>query len=562
MRNSPLKIAIGQMNPVVGDYAANAAKIMDWIGRAEQGGADLVVFPECALCGYPVWDLANRKTFLAEGAKWLKAIADSTRGKKIAVVSGFIDKGLSPNPERCTPRSLNAAAWIEGGKVRGIYHKRLLPTHDVFFGEVFFQEGRKPCVIPFRGHKIGLTIGEDILDSDQEVKPLVDLKNLGADLVINISATPFYQGVSQKREALFLSLVRKYKFPILYVNQAGGQDELVFDGASLMMDEGGRILFQAPAFSEDLFFLFPREPDLARVKSRMVPPHDGVESYIPEMYQALVTGVRDYFRKNGFKKAILGLSGGIDSAIVACIAVDALGSHAVKGVTMPGPFSSRGSWKDSERLAKNLGIDFEIRPIQKMYQTFLNQTVRGTRNGKCGQSLATENLQARLRGLELMYFSNREGRLLLATGNKSEFAMGYCTLYGDMAGGLAVIGDVYKTDVYKLSRYRNSVQPLIPDTIFDKAPSAELRPNQRDQDSLPPYETLDEILRLYIEKNLDCREIIQRLGKKKIRSTVIRETLRKVDHNEYKRRQTPPILRVTERPWFGRRMPIAHRFQG
>ncbi|OQA55340.1 MAG: Glutamine-dependent NAD(+) synthetase [Candidatus Omnitrophica bacterium ADurb.Bin277] len=560
MPKKPLKIAIGQMNPTVGDYAGNTAKILNWIGKAERQGADLIVFPECALCGYPVWDLANKRAFVEEGLRQLKRIAATTRGKKIAVVLGFIDRLSGPQSQ--ISDSYNAAAWIEAGKVRKVYHKRLLPAGDVFLGEVFFHPGRKPCVISFRGHKIGLTICEDIRDSVCKVKPLADLKSLGANLVINISASPYYRGVSRKREALLLSQVRKYKFPILYVNQAGGQDELVFDGVSLMTDERGRILFRAPAFSEDLFFLFPREPDSTRVESRTVPSHDGAEAYIPEMYQALVTGVRDYFRKNGFKKAILGLSGGIDSAIVACIAADALGAHAVKGVTMPGPFSSRGSWKDSEELAKNIGIDFETRPIQKMYRTFLNQTARGTKNGKCNQSPAMENLQARLRGLELMYSSNSEGRLLLATGNKSEFAMGYCTLYGDMAGGLAVIGDVYKTDVYKLSRYRNSIRHLIPDAILDKAPSAELRPNQRDQDSLPPYEVLDEILRLYIEKNLDCREVIRRLGKKKVRSGVIRETLRKVDHNEYKRRQTPPILRVTEKAWFGRRMPLTNRFPG
>jgi len=557
-----LKIAIAQLNPTVGDYASNTAKILRWINEASKKGADLIVFPECALCGYPVWDLANKKAFLEEGAKWLKEIVASTRGKKIAVVLGFIDKGFLPNAERCTPYSLNAAAWIETGKIRAVYHKRLLPTYDVFLEEIFFCPGQKPGIVSFRGRKIGLTICEDIWDAGYRLKPLAELKALGADFVINISASPYYRQVRKKRAAVVCSQSRRYKFPILYVNQVGGQDDLVFDGASLMTNEQGRILFQAPAFSEELFFLFPGELDLTRGESRPVPSHDDVEACIPEMYQALVTGVRDYFRKNGFKKAILGLSGGIDSAIVACIAVDALGAHAVKGVTMPGPFSSRGSWKDSERLAKNLGIDFETRPIQKMYQTFLNQTTRGTKHGGCNPSLAMENLQARLRGLELMYFSNSEGRLLLATGNKSELAMGYCTLYGDMAGGLAVIGDVYKTDVYKLSRYRNLIRHLIPDVILDKAPSAELRPNQKDQDSLPPYEVLDEILRLYIEKNLDCREIVRRLGKKKVRSGVIRETLRKVDHNEYKRRQTPPILRVTEKAWFGRRMPLTNRFPG
>jgi NAD+ synthase (glutamine-hydrolysing) len=288
-------------------------------------------------------------------------------------------------------------------------------------------------------------------------------------------------------------------------------------------------------------------------------------------------GVRDYFRKNGFKKAVIGLSGGIDSALVATIAVDALGKDAVKGVTMPGPFSSEGSWKDSEALAKNLGIEFEVRPIKKMYETFLSKSPsplssppfqRGRGRGE-GPTLAMENLQARLRGMELMFLSNDEGRLVLTTGNKSELAMGYCTLYGDMAGGLAVIGDVYKTEVYNLARYRNTVKKVIPEDTLTKAPSAELRPNQKDEDSLPPYEVLDAILRLYIEKNLGRDAIIRELkgtGNQAMPvpmwETLVADVTRKVDHNEYKRRQTPPILRVTEKSWFGRRMPITNRFQG
>ncbi len=551
-----LKIAIAQMNPTVGDYAGNALKILSWIDEAEQKGVDLIVFPECALCGYPVWDLANKKSFVEAGLRELRLIAKATRGKRIAAVLGFID-APSLNAQRSTRNAFNAAAWLENGKIRTVYHKRLLPTYYVFLEEIFFQAGEKSCVVPFRGHKVGLTICEDIWDDSYDAKPLADLKRKGADLVVNISASPYYQGVQEKRAAQVRSHVHRYKFPIVYANQIGGQDDLLFDGSSFITDARGRIVVQAPEFEEGLFFSGQQPGQPREFKFRLA-QLKGVE----EVYQALVMGVRDYFRKNGFKRAVIGLSGGIDSALVACIAVDALGVDAVKGVTMPGPFSSRGSWEDSEELARRLGIEFETMPIQKMYETFLRKEKRVPCVDARLPSLAMENLQARLRGLELMYLSNNEGRLVLTTGNKSELAMGYCTLYGDMAGGLAVIGDVYKTDVYRLSCFRNSVHEMIPESILTKAPSAELRPDQKDQDSLPPYEVLDEILRFYIEKNMSREEITRRMARKKVSATIVSETLRKVDHNEYKRRQTPPVLRVTEKSWFGRRMPITNRFQG
>ncbi len=559
MEKNPFKIAVAQMNPTVGDYPANEAKILRWMGEAEAKGADLIVFPEGALCGYPVWDLANKKQFVEEGLKSLKWIAAATQGKRIAVVIGFIDRDRTSGSLH-HPSSYNALAWVEGGKIRAVYHKQLLPTYDVFLEDIFFKAGEKVCVVPFKGRKIGLTICEDIWDASYDKKPLRDLKKKGADFVINISASPYYRDIAGKREKLVRTHVKKYKFPMLYVNLTGGQDDLIFDGRSFLMDTKGRVSFRAPAFEEGLYFCDWNED------SRHLSPNAPSAicgnfeiSNSLEMYQALVMGVRDYFRKNGFKKAVIGLSGGIDSALVATIAVDALGKDAVKGVTMPGPFSSEGSWKDSEQLAKNLGIEFEVRPIRKMYETFLSREVHGPWSMVHGPTVAMENLQARLRGLELMFLSNDEGRLVLTTGNKSELAMGYCTLYGDMAGGLAVIGDVYKTDVYRLARYRNSARNVIPELTLTKAPSAELRPNQKDQDSLPPYEVLDEILCLYIEKNLGREEIARKL-KKKSSQALIADITRKVDHNEYKRRQTPPILRVTEKAWFGRRMPITNRF--
>lgn len=572
-KQKPMKLAIAQMNPTVGDYAANTAKILAWIEEAEKNGANLIVFPECALCGYPVWDLANKKSFIAEGKKHLKQIAAATRNKKITLVLGFIDSSAEYGVGRSCQQNLrrtlcsyNAAAWIENGKISALYHKRLLPTYDVFLENIFFEPGVETIVIPWKGYRVGLTICEDIWDDRYPVKPLQELKEKKADFVINISASPYYSGVARVRDHQLQKQTRRYHFPILYVNQVGGQDDLIFDGRSIVCDAKGRIHLRAPAFEEGLFY-YPRDP----FKSLG-------EGYAGESYNALVMGIRDYFRKNNFKKAVIGLSGGIDSALVACLAVDALGKDAVKGVTMPGPYSSKGSWKDSEALAKNLGIEFEIHPIQTMYDAFLNknktpsplstppyQRGRGVGEGddlkNRGPSLAMENLQARLRGLELMFISNDEGRLVLTTGNKSELAMGYCTLYGDMAGGLAVIGDVYKTEVYRLARYRNTLSKVIPEPVFVKAPSAELRPNQKDQDSLPPYSILDQILNLYIERNLGYEEIVRRL-KAKIDAKVVADTICKVDHNEYKRRQTPPILRVTEKAWFGRRMPITNRFQG
>lgn len=552
MKKAPLKIALAQMNPTVGDYAGNTAKILRWIAEAEQNGADLIVFPEAALCGYPVWDLANKKLFVDEGLKCLKRIAAATHVKKIAVVLGFIDKKEVPSTLH-RPSSYNALAWLEAGKIRTVYHKQLLPTYDVFLEEIFFRPGSETKIVLFKGHKIGLTICEDIWDEHYEVKPLAGLAKKKADLVLNISASPYYRDVGAAREKLLQGHVRRYSYPILYVNQVGGQDDLLFDGQSMFMDAKGRVIFKAPAFKEGLFF-FSQDPSPSpRLKIR----HQRLDP-IREVYQALVMGVRDYFRKNGFKKAVIGLSGGIDSALVAAIAVDALGKDAVKGVTMPGPFSSEGSWKDSEALAKALGIGFEVRSIRDKYETWLREAKI---LAKQSPTLAMENLQARLRGMELMFISNDEGRLVLTTGNKSELAMGYCTLYGDMAGGLAVIGDVYKTEVYRLARYRNGLGRVIPEATLTKAPSAELAPNQKDRDSLPSYDVLDRILCLYIEKNMSRDEIIRKL-KGKVPALVVTDVVRKVDHNEYKRRQTPPILRVTEKAWFGRRMPITNRFAG
>ena len=550
-----IRFAIAQMNPTVGDFSVNTKKILAWISRAQKHEADLVVFPECALSGYPVWDLANKRSFYETSLACLNKIAKFTKGKKISVVLGYIDA-----PKKKGEKSRNSLAWIHDGKVKTRYVKRLLPTYDVFLEEIFFASGDKPETVSYKGQKMGLSICEDIWDSRYTQKPLRDLKSLGSSLVLNISASPYYRGVAKSRDELLIRHAKKYRMPILYVNQVGGQDDLVFDGRSLLIDSRGKVLFRAPAFHEDLYY-YDWDPSEKTSRGILLSMSSDRSE---EMYDALVLGVRDYFRKNGFSKALIGLSGGIDSALVAAIACDALGAEAVMGIAMPGAYSSRESWIDAKDLAERFGMEFHIFSTKEKYDSLLKAYQQQKKKAgkkmspKNKVTLAMENLQARIRGLELMYLSNDEGRLLLTTGNKSELAMGYCTLYGDMAGGLAVIGDVYKTDVYRLSHFRNRRSPVIPERIITKAPSAELRPNQKDEDSLPPYELLDAILYYYIEKNYSADEIIKHLKGK--HANKVREVIRSVDHNEYKRRQTPPILRVTEKAWFGRRMPITNRF--
>ena len=545
------------MNPTVGDFSGNARKIRQWIQSAERKKADLIVFPEMALCGYPIWDLANKESFLEENNKRLEGIIRLTKRKKITVVLGCLQASSKGDD-----RSFNALAVIAKGKLIGLQPKRLLPTYDVFLENIFFQSGKTSHIFSFKGRRLGLTVCEDIWDENYREKPLRELAKKRADLFVNSSASPYYRDVSIRRMELVRKQAIRYRTPLLYVNQVGAQDDLIFDGRSFFVDASGRILYRAPAFKEGVFY-YDWNP---KKKDPFSWPAVETTSVEEEMYEALKLGIRDYCRKNGFSKVLIGLSGGIDSALTAALAVDALGSKAVLGVTMPGTYSSKGSWQDSERLAKNLKIKFCVHPIREKYRfmikEFRKQDPNKRRNGAKSKkvTLAMENLQARLRGMELMYLSNDQGRLLLSTGNKSELAVGYCTLYGDMAGGLAVLGDVYKTDVYRLAWYRNRQSPVIPESILSKAPSAELRPEQKDQDSLPAYDILDEILYLYIEKNQSRDEIIRNLSARNVSVHTVIDTIRKVDHNEYKRRQTPPILRVTEKAWFGRRMPITNRF--
>lgn len=551
--NQNIRIGIGQINPTVGDFDGNREKIIAQIKKANAEGVDLLVFPELSVCGYPVWDLANKKQFIDAGKDSLKKITQATKGMRLHAVVGFIDDGSAKSG-----KSRNALAVISNGKIIQTHDKVLLPTYDVFLEQIYFESGESYHLFKLKNMKAGTSICEDLWDDLYPLKPTRQIKRKGADLLINISASPFHRNVARIRHDLIARKAKKNKLWIIYANQVGSQDDLVFDGRSLIANPKGEIVFQAPAFQEGLFIAEIGPESKKQAKSD--------PNQVDDMYRALVLGIRDYMRKNRFAKAVIGMSGGIDSALVATLACDAIGASNVLGVTMPGEYSSTGSYEDSEKLAKNLGFEIRKQPITPMYKNFIETAIE--QKNKRGISavekdkitLAMENLQARLRALQLMYISNDENRLLLSTGNKSELAMGYCTLYGDMCGGLCVLGDVYKTDVYKIARYRNSVSRVIPDAILDKAPSAELRPNQKDQDSLPPYEALDKILEFYIEKNLSKTQIAQKLKAEKVSLEFIADILQKVNRNEYKRRQTPPLIRVTEKAWFGRRMPITNQF--
>ena len=556
MKKTTFEVGLGQINPTVGDFKGNTEKICSYIEAAEVQGLDLLIFPELAICGYPVWDLANKRTFVEKGLAALREITKITRGKHVAVAVGFIDLAQGGGK-----KNHNALAILRNGKVIHKQYKTLLPTYDVFLEEIFFAPAKTHKTLNLNGIPFGTSICEDIWDDAYAVKPAKILSQKGAKVLINISASPYHKDAVSARSSAILHKAKEYGLWIIYVNQVGGQDDLIFDSRSFVSDPKGRVYFEAEPFRESLFRVSLALNDKGTSGTSLKKPYT-----TKEIYQALVLGLRDYVQKNKFQKAIIGLSGGIDSALVATLACDALGPKAVIGVAMPGPYSSVHSLKDAKTLAHNLGIEFRICPIRAQYQNFIQAAAheKRVRHAKSVETtkitLAMENLQARLRGLELMYLSNDEGALLLSTGNKSELAMGYSTLYGDMCGGLSVIGDLYKTDVYKVAHYRNSLSRVIPDSSLRKPPSAELRPNQRDQDSLPPYSVLDKILWLYIEKNRGFDEIKKALSQRRVPVATIKRVLQTVDRNEYKRRQLPPSLRITEKAWFGRRMPITNCF--
>lgn len=567
-KRKPIRICLAQINAKVGDFKGNLKKIRDFLKASRKHQADIVLFPELALTGYPPEDLLLKEGFIAEGSKTLKKIAPMT--DNIISVIGY--------PEYNKGKLFNSAAIFSNGKLRSSYRKTCLPNYGVFDEKRYFQEGNLPLKFEFNGISIGLTICEDIWDSNGPGKYLALQDKV--DILLNLSSSPFYSDKRKIREELIQKRAKQYKTTIAYANLVGGQDELVFDGASLVVNEKGKIIQRGKPFEEDLiFFDFEVSPEKKSqkvlsskniIKSlKLSLPKQSQKKSLPpskeldvleeeeEIYRALTLGTKDYFGKNGFKKAVLGLSGGIDSALTAAIAADALGSENVIGILMPSPYSSKGSIKDSLTLAKNLDIEthtIEIAPAMKALQDMLKPAFKNTTPG-----IAEENLQARIRGNIVMAFSNKFGWLGLTTGNKSETSVGYCTLYGDMAGGFALIKDVSKTWVYKLSNYYNKLKnhDIIPKAIIKKAPSAELRPNQKDTDSLPDYDLLDAMLFNYVEKDCSLKDLTVLGFPKKEAQRVIKL----VNISEYKRRQGPPGVKITSKS-FGkdRRLPITNGF--
>lgn len=539
-----MKIALAQINPTVGDISGNSRKIRAWTARAADAHADLVIFPEMCITGYPPRDLVEHQHFIEKNKKAVQDLANAIQ--KPAVIVGFVDI----NPGKVGKPLYNAAALLNHGQIAGVRYKTLLPTYDVFDETRHFAPAPETHPVSFLEKKLGLTICEDMWNDAHfwprciyPVDPVQLLFKQGSDLFINISSSPFHRGKTKLRLDLIQSHVRQTHRPFFFVNQAGGNDELIFDGRSLALDAEGNLLALGKSFQEDLLVVDSDAQGALSWKE---------DSDIQQVHDALVVGLRDYARKCGFRKALLGLSGGIDSSVTAVLAVEALGKKNVLGVSMPSPFSSRGSVVDAMNLSKHIGIKSISLSISSVFASF-KKTLRPA-FGRRPPDVTEENLQARIRGTLLMALSNKFGMLLLTTGNKSELSMGYCTLYGDMNGGLAVISDVPKTMVYALGRWINQDREIIPEACFTKPPSAELRPHQTDQDSLPPYEMLDAIIEAYVEEGKDVEEITLQGYPKNI----VQKVLETIDRNEYKRRQAPPGLRITPKAFgIGRRMPIA-----
>ena len=544
-----LRIGLAQLNPTVGDLAGNRALIIDAYRRAVDAGCDLVAFPELSITGYPPEDLVLKPGFVRDNRAVLQELAALTT--RCVAVIGFVDVGHGHDPGSGRPRLHNAAAVCANGAVKSIHHKRLLPNYDVFDEERTFEPGRGDHrLIEVGGVKVGVSICEDIWHPDG---PVSEQAALGARVNVNINGSPFHVGKLAERERMLAQRARDNSCAIVYVNQVGGQDELIFDGASMVFDARGNLLARSPQFVSDLMVV---DVDLDSPKPTIVAP---ITDRAEELYGALVSGTRDYVRKNKFTDVVIGLSGGIDSSLVAALAVDALGADHVHGVSMPSRYSSEGSKTDAHELAAALGIDIRTISIEPVFQSYLD--VLGPSFEGRDPDLTEENLQSRCRGQILMALSNKFGWMVLTTGNKSEMAVGYFTIYGDSVGGYAVIKDVLKLDVFAISRHVNerAGRVIIPESVLTKPPSAELRPDQRDDQSLPPYEILDPILSLYVEQDRTASEIIE-LGHPE---DVVRRIARLVDLNEYKRRQCPPGVRVSEKA-FGkdRRLPITNGYRG
>ena len=547
-----MRIALGQLNTTVGDLHGNVDRMIVTAREAVARGAEVVVFPELSVNGYPPRDFVEKESFLDRTQEELERLTVETADLNAVLVCGYAGRANSDTGKKAT----NSAALIEQGSVIFRQHKMLLPTYDVFDEARWFVPASKQSLHEVHGRQTAITICEDAWNDKQFQErrlylrdPVEELAQSGAELLLSINASPYHMGKRELRRNLFARAAQRYKIPVVYVNQVGGNDQLVFDGSSFAMDASGRVIASASSFSEDLV--------LVDIDSGIGDLHDSFQDECDAVYEALVLGTRDYIRKCGFSKVLIGLSGGIDSSLVAAIAVDAVGAENVTGVGMPGPFSSDHSVTDARDMARNLDIRFEVVSITAMYDRVVEALAPVFAGAK--PDVTEENIQSRLRGMTLMAMSNKTGALVLTTGNKSELAVGYCTLYGDMCGGLAVISDVPKTLVYQLSRVANKRhRNAIPENVFIKPPSAELRPDQKDSDSLPEYDLLDRILKGYVEDAQSARKIAGETGAD---VQLVRDIINKVDRNEYKRQQAAPGLKVTTKAFgIGRRFPIAQRF--
>ncbi len=547
-----MRIALAQINPTVGDLRGNSAKIAQAARGAAGRGAEVAVFPELSITGYPPRDLVEKPSFISRSEQQLEKLAAETADLDVSIIVGYVAHSDSKNGKRAR----NCAAVIEQGKIVFRQTKMLLPNYDVFDEARYFHPAESMSLCTIRGKTVALTICEDAWNDRWFWKqrlyqrdPVEELFEAGGEIMLCINASPYQVGKREMRRGIYRASARRYTRPVVYVNQVGGNDQLVFDGSSFAMNAAGEVIASAKSFDEDLV--------IADIDANSGDLHEDFTDECEATYQALVLGTRDYMHKCGFSRALIGLSGGIDSSLTAAVAVDAIGAENVTGVGMPGPYSSEGSVTDAREMAERLGIKFHIIPISASY----DQMVRELAPAFAGRppDVAEENLQSRLRGVTLMALSNKFGALVLTTGNKSEIAVGYCTLYGDMCGGLAVISDVPKTMVYTLSRVANKRhEGAIPETVFTKPPSAELRPDQKDTDSLPEYDVLDRILEAYIELYRTPQEIAH---DQRVPIELVESIVGKVDRNEYKRQQAAPGLKVTSKAFgIGRRFPIAQRY--
>jgi NAD+ synthetase len=540
-----MKIALCQINPIIGDFGHNTSRIVEFSERAGSQGCSLAIFPELALIGYPPKDLLERPSFIRENLHQLNDLAAKIHS--ISVLCGYVER----NPSTAGKPLLNGVALLRDGRIAAKGGKRLLPTYDVFDETRYFEPARESLTFEHEGKRLGVTICEDIwIVGDFEgvpqyaADPVSDLMSKGIEVLINISSSPYTLHKRAVRKEILEKLASQYELPILYCNQVGGNDDVLFDGSSMVVDSKGRLVLVGREFEEDLL-VWDSEQNYSLLHDPIPPDEESV-------LKGLVLGTRDYLRKCGFQKAIVGLSGGIDSSLVAVVAQRALGSQNVMGVSMPSPYTSSMSREDARKLSVNLGIEFSEIPITQIYNTF-RETLKPVFEG-LREDETEENLQARVRGTLLMALSNKFNAILLSTGNKSETAVGYCTMYGDMNGGLAVISDIPKTMCYRLARYINRNREIIPERVISRPPSAELKPDQKDQDTLPPYEILDGIIDAAVVRNLGFQEIVD-LG---YDPSTVRDVLKRIALNEYKRRQAPPGLKITTKAFgYGRRYPIA-----